>query len=540
MKSKPNQRKKWKDLTEEDKEYISSIYYEEGVSHDEKMDILSHKFGIAARTVRFWWKEKLNLSERNLSNLPKDLEQARAREIDKDTDVILYTSAQNKTHIHRQAWASMLMYQKFIESRGKKCQIVVAPSRYRNPTSPVESSKKKSEQWWVDEIRPYLQYGKRYLGDTLLATNTRIRPTAKEPMTGYELMAKDYNLVLPHPKIHFKTMPRFKNQALRTMSTTGFITHKNYSDSKAGDIAGENHSYGFVIIEKKENGTCHVPRNVKIDKQGNFCDVYYSVTPEGVKEINEVEGIVWGDWHTRNINKDIFNKTLDLLKVLKPKNQVLHDVLDASSVNPHEVKDMFIQRLKITQNGHLIDDEINETFDWIKKLEDVGGKVHVVLSNHDVFLDRYVNDFNWKKDLHNSPAYLKYAHIQQTVDLREHGSLYGYLLKEALPNVNYVNYGESLLLCSYEVGEHGDSGVNGARGNYKSYSRLNTKMIHAHQHSPVIHNGVSVVGVTCVIDQYYTRRGMSSWAYAHSIVHKETKKNQLIVFDDDYEITSLR
>ena len=531
-------KKIWKDLTEEDKEYIASIYYEEGVSHDEKMDILSDKFGVVGRTIRKWWKDKLNLSESPNSKLPRDLEKAKVNEIHKNTDVVLFTAAQNKTHINRKAWNSMLKYRDFINSLGKNCQIVVAPSRYRNPTSLIDSDNKKSEQWWMDDIIPYLQYGKRYIGDTMLATSTRIRPTAKEPMTGYELLANNHNLVLPHPKIHFKTMPRFKNQALRTMSTTGFITHKNYSDSKAGDIASENHSYGFVVIEKKKDGTCHVPRNVKIDKQGNFCDIGYYVTPDSVTVIEKIKGIVWGDWHTRNINKVVFEKTTDLLKKLKPDNHVLHDVLDASSVNPHESKDMFIQRLKITQNAHLIEEEINETFDWLKKLDPIGGKVHVILSNHDVFLDRYVNDFDWKKDLHNSPSYLKYAYIQQTVDLREYGTMYGYLLKQEMPEVSYVNYGESLKLFDYEVGEHGDSGINGARGNYKSFSRLNTKMIFAHGHSPVIHNGVTMVGVTCEISQYYTRKGMSSWAYAHDIIHIETEKNQLIVFDDDYELSS--
>ncbi len=63
-------------------------------------------------------------------------------------------------------------------------------------------------------------------------------------------------------------------------------------------------------------------------------------------------------------------------------------------------------------------------------------------------------------------------------------------------------------------------------------------MIHAHGHSPTIHNGVTMVGVTSVLDQYYNRRGLSSWAYAHSVIHT-TCKNQLLVFGDDLKISSL-
>jgi hypothetical protein len=63
-------------------------------------------------------------------------------------------------------------------------------------------------------------------------------------------------------------------------------------------------------------------------------------------------------------------------------------------------------------------------------------------------------------------------------------------------------------------------------------------MIHAHTHSPILFNSVTVVGVSCNIDQYYTRRGLSSWAYAHSIVHPNGK-NQLLVLGDDLKISGL-
>jgi len=104
--------------------------------------------------------------------------------------------------------------------------------------------------------------------------------------------------------------------------------------------------------------------------------------------------------------------------------------------------------------------------------------------------------------------------------------------------VRYINYGESLDICGYESGSHGDFGANGAKGSYKTFSRLNTKMIHGHGHSPVIHNGVTMVGVTCKLDQYYNRRGLSSWAYAHSVIHNNGK-NQLLVFNDDLSLSVL-
>ena len=83
--------------------------------------------------------------------LPKDLEEASMFEIDEDTEVIFYTAAQNKTGINRQLLLNMEAYRDFLtEKLGLKTQIVVAPTRYRNPTSPHEDFSK--EEWWVIPI----------------------------------------------------------------------------------------------------------------------------------------------------------------------------------------------------------------------------------------------------------------------------------------------------------------------------------------------------------------------------------------------------
>lgn len=529
--------KKYKELSPEDLEYLAFIYYQD-MSHNEKLDILTNKFGVVGRTIRKWWV-KLDLNDIP-SKLPKQLIECKDKEIDSDTDIIFYTSAQNKTIVNNNLLSYLEEYKSFIlEKFNKKVQIIIAPSRYRNPTSLLESDKKKSDMWWADEVLPYLFYGKYYFGDCLISTDSRIRPTAKEPLTGYEVLAKDNHLVLPHSKIHFKTLPRFKDNPLRIMSTTGFITRKNYSESKAGETANEHHSYGFVVIEKKKDGTCHIPRNVKVKEDGSFIDMVYEVSDKGVNTINSSKGFVMGDIHASVINLNILNKSWNLIEILKPEKTVLHDVFDGSTCNPHEVKDLYIQKKKIKENRFLIDEEIEHSFDIIKTISDLGTKVYVSLSNHDIFLDRLINDGNWKKDLHNSHNYLKYALIQQTENIEEYGTIYGYLLNKKFEGeVKYLNYNDSLNIEGYECALHGDNGTNGSKGSYKQFSRLNTKMIHGHQHSPVLHNNVTCVGVSCNIDQYYTRKGLSSWAYAHSVIHNNGK-NQLLVFGDDHLISDL-
>lgn len=531
-------KKPFKDLTIEEKEYIVFMYYEEEISHNEKMDILSSKFGVTGRTIRRWWKEELKLTEKS-SKLPQQLLEVRDRILPKETDIILFTAAQNKTAVNHNMLKSMKQYKDFLEKNfNKKVEIVISPTRYRNPSSLIEADKTRGEEWWVDEVKPYLYYNKIEFGDCLISSDSRISPTAKMPLTSYEVLAKDRHLVLPHPKVHFKTMPRFKGKPLRTMSTTGYLTRKNFSISKAGETAVEHFTYGFSIIEKRKDGTCFIPRNVKVTQNGTFIDLIFEVDENGVKNIDYSEGFIWGDIHAANINQQVYDKTKDLYSLFKPKKTVLHDLIDGESFNPHERKDFFIQRRKIIEGKSDIKSEIEHSFDIVGDIKDLGTEVNVVISNHDIFLDRHINDMDWKKDLYNSPTYLEFAHIFQTVDLREYGSLYGYLLKKRFNDVNYINYGESLDICGYECGSHTDHGVNGAKASVNTFAKLNTKMIGAHSHSPILNDGFSRVGVTCNIEQYYTRKGLSSWAYAHSVVHKNCK-NQLLVFTDDYQVSGL-
>ena len=536
-------KKRFKDLTKKDNQYLTQVYYDDGIFHKQKMEILSKKFNVTGRTIRRWWKEELKLTDRMFLDLSPQLRAAYDREIDKDTTILLVTSAQNKTGVAISALDNMKVLAKKYTELGFKTQIVIAPTKYRNPTSITESmfsSKDDIADWWRDEVEDYLYYGKIEFGDVLISADSRVRPTAKNPLTGYEAMAKDNHLIIPHSKIHFQTLPRFKNKPLRTMASTGFITHKNYSDSKAGDQGAIHHSYGFVVLEKKKDKTCHIPRNVKINSDGSFTDMIFHVKEGKVDIIKGSKGFVWGDIHSRVLDRHILEKTFTLCNFLKPKVQILHDVFDGSTVNPHEKKDMFIQRQKIVRGEHLIEEEVKEAFNIVREIKDrVGAKTFISISNHDVFLDRFINDENWKNDLHNSPAYLKYAYIQQTVDLMKFGGLFGYLVDEEFgKKVTYINYGDSLEIDGYETGLHGDFGANGAKGSYKTFGKLNTKMIHGHSHSPVLHNGVCVVGVTSYLDQYYNRRGMSSWAHAHSVIH-ESGKNQLLVFGDDGQLSNL-
>ena len=525
-------RRRFKSLNLEERQFVRELFYSD-TDFEERIRIGTERFNIHRRTLRRWWK-KLNCSKYGHRNWPLHLKEAADREIGDDIDVILVTSAQNETIVNSEMIHNMQVYADFIQTEyNLKAKIVVIPARYKNPTTPREASEKRADEWWDLSVRNLLHYGKYRFGDTIIAADTRISPTAENPLRGFEAMAAENHLILGHSRLHLETLPRFKDQSLRVMCTTGYCTRKNYSVSKAGDKGYIHHSYGFVVIEKRKNGTCLPPRQVKVKSDGSFIDWKFSVGNGDVEVINSCAAYVYGDIHHREMNADKMASSQEIVDSLNPQKIVLHDVHDGSTVNPHEKDDLFIRKLKIKQGLHLVEEEVNESLIFLAEFHNRNdAEIVVVQSNHDDFIDKYINKTNWKDDLHNSDAYLKYAMIQQTVDLRKYGNIFGYLVNSTTDGkIRYIKNIESLQIKGYECGYHGEHGINGARGSINSFKRINVKMIVGHGHSPKLKDGVLMVGVSCNLWQYYNSKGLSSWAYADAIVHNNGK-NQLIIFDD--------
>lgn len=196
MRENKTKRVTFKKLTEEDKDYIKMTYYDFGLKHDEKIEILTNKFGVTGRTIRNWWLKKLDLQKPS-SNLPKQLLEARDRNLPINTEVLMVTSAQNETPINRNQLASMNIYKEFISNKlGKETNIAFIPVRYRNPTTPTEDIKKKKDMWWVDEVKDSIYYNKIEFGDTTIACDTHISPTAKMPLTGLDALTDNGHLIL--------------------------------------------------------------------------------------------------------------------------------------------------------------------------------------------------------------------------------------------------------------------------------------------------------------------------------------------------------
>ena len=72
-------------------------------------------------------------------------------------------------------------------------------------------------------------------------------------------------------------IPVLEGNKPKMVLTTGAATKKNYTDSKSGKTGDFHHTYGFVIVEIKDDETFFVRQVTANDNSGAFTDSCHRV-----------------------------------------------------------------------------------------------------------------------------------------------------------------------------------------------------------------------------------------------------------------------
>lgn len=521
---------KFKNLTEEQKNYLIEVYHDKNRGSFEKRAIaLGQEFGVSERTIRKWWSEKMKLKEKPEIESEQYVK-AKERKFDKNKKRFIITYAQNATKIHDKFFNNIKAYSEFIDA-----DIHVIAGRYRNPTS-IWTINNESDEWWDENVLPYLDANRHDIHKYVsILSDIKIHPTAVNPMTGMQGVSGINSCVFGSPKVQLETIPVLEGNRPKMMVTTGAVTKKNYTDSKAGKKGEFHHTFGFVIVEIKDNDTFFIRQVTADDKTGSFSDLYYRVDNGQIKVIDEIEAIVLGDLHCGHHDEQVLSKTFDMLDIIKPKHVVLHDVFDGDSISHHQMKDPFVQYGK----------EVNGTNDLGKEIEDMMvqlgrfnkfKKVVIVRSNHDDFVDRWLKNEDWKKQptFKNAPLYMDLSARL----LRQYGQnvnkvkgVIPELINERFPDYITLGRNESYKVKNWELAQHGDIGSNGSRGSLLQFRNLNTKIIVGHYHSPGRKDGALSVGTSTRLRVGYNN-GPSSWLQSHVIIHSDGRVQHIIFTED--------
>ena len=523
---------KFKTLSDEDKELIFKIYNDkENGPWEKRAAELGNKFGVSERTIRKWCSEKLNFKEK----IDVESEQyihAKAKVFDKTKKRFIITWAQNNTPVHEGFLHNVKAYAEAIDA-----DIHVIAGRYKNPTS-VWTNEQENNEYWASEVEEYLDANRHDIHKYVsILSDIKVQPTAVNPMTGMQALSGINSCVFGAPKVQMEMIPVLEGNKPKIMMTTGAVTMNNYTDSKSGKVGEFHHTFGFVIVEIKDDETFFVRQVTADDKMGDFTDLYFSVSNGEVTRINKISAIVLGDVHYGHHDQNVLDLTMKLMDIIKPKHVILHDVFDGDSISHHQMKDPFIQYGKEMNGTNDLGKEVDIMLDGLRSFEKFENVV-IVRSNHDDFLDRWLKNEDWKKQptYKNSRLYMKFSDIlleQYGKDPNNVKGVVPTLINEKFPKFKTLGRSASYIVKGWELGQHGDHGSNGSRGSLLQFRKLNTKIVVGHYHSPGRKDGAIAVGTSTKLRVGYNQ-GPSSWLQSHVIIHKDGKAQHINFINGEY------
>jgi hypothetical protein len=257
--------------------------------------------------------------------------------------------------------------------------------------------------------------------------------------------------------------------------------------------------------------------------------LFHKVSSGKVSRIKDTSAIVLGDIHIGQLDPVVMKTSIGLLDKLKPQHTIIHDIFDGYSISHHEANNPIKQYHREVDGTNVLKKEINEMLEWIRNMQKYN--LVVVRSNHDDFVDRWIQNADWKKNIKNSVEYMEYTHV--LLNRQAPNGIIPYIINKHYKNVKTLGRADSFSVQGWELGIHGDVGSGGSRGSLEQFRRLNTKIVVGHYHTPGRKDGALAVGTSTKLRVGYNN-GASSWLHSHVIIHRDGKAQHVIIIDGEY------
>jgi hypothetical protein len=436
------------------------------------------------------------------------------------------TSAQNNTDVDPYFLASLKRY---CEQHDATLLIAVTPYN-QNAYRKLEDEEQNI--WFDPAIRDYLVDTQVDLGGMHFVGNANVIPTSKWPTSGFESASPaGVDVIVPASVIELRVGAALKGASTKRIAGTGSVTKRNYIPRKAGSIAGYRHCFAAVVVDTRDGTLRHLQQ---VEGAQGFYDLDGFYSPHGFKPLvsGDLAAIQPGDIHAEKMEGENLDNLIDMIETYNPDHVILHDVLDFSSRNHHNVKDPLFLHSQFVKGNTVLGD-LEAVSSVLDTIAGAARRVHIVESNHDLAVETWIKTADWKADPINAQVYLDIANAAVTAQA-DGVSLN--MLEYAYNEIGGGNYDhkidfhttdESLMIAGVEMGNHGHNGANGARGNPKGFASLGVAINTGHTHSPSIYWPCFTAGVTASLEMGYNM-GASSWAVAHTFTYENGQRQ--IVF----------
>lgn len=444
------------------------------------------------------------------------------------------TSAQNNT---APEWPFLRALEHYCADR--RARLLVVPIRYKNPTSRRDPQEGEDlGYWWHRKLLPYMVENEVRPHPLLrIMGNVRIAATSHNPLpASMDGRSKASSAIYGHGQLVMRTVPTPQNALPKILYTSGSVTEKNYSTTRLGDLANFHHTHAAVVAEVR--GDRFWLREIVWDGR-QFYDLDGRWTERGRRAAGRVEALYMGDTHRRFMDEAVVEATFGydgIVPTLRPRLIVQGDVLDGFSANPHERANKLTEAWRAIRGYDSVEDELDEVVEYLNDRTPRWAMTVVVPSNHHEFLMRWLQAGDRAVDPANRKLYhwLSWKVLdewERSGDLVPPDPLEVYCRGKVDPRrVRFLRMDESLQVRGVELGMHGHRGPNGARGTARNLSRIGTRSMIGHSHSPCIWQGVHQVGTSSLLRLGYNP-GPSSWFHTHGLVYPNGRRQMIHVLD---------
>lgn len=426
------------------------------------------------------------------------------------------TAAVNATKAHSAFLKTLEVY---CAERG--AQLIVIPMRYRNPTRQDE----RPEDWWDAKLSPYLVHQRTKIAKGLVVlADIKVQPTAINPLQGWLTVSGTDSAIIGHTKIALQSVATKVGDPAKLVLTTGACTVEQYSDTNAGAKGQFHHTLGAVVVEV--DGDANHIRHICPMKDGSFIDLATKYTANGPEAAPECIVLTMGDVHAELADERVTKATEALAELVKPKNIVLHDVLNFGSAS-HHAKFFEKYRRHVTKTGSVMR-ELEVTARHLDRLSRLAPALVMVGSNHHDHFTQWLEKSEHAHDLENALVY----HETKAAMLRaiyEGGycdpfKLWMDTLMSHGEKLKWLKPGESFSRHGVEFGWHGHRGPNGARGSTRGFANIGAKVTKGHSHGAEIVDGAHSVGTSSRMRMGYNEDSPSAWTHTHDLLYANGKR----------------
>ena len=450
----------------------------------------------------------------------------------------LFTSAQNNTLPNNEVLDTMI---RFCELNN--AQLVIGGFSYSKKG--LQLTEKGGIENYDPRLRKYIVNEQMKVCDGLIwCGELNVLPTATYPSGQFKSYCGSDSLILPHAKSQMEPVETEPDMPAKQVFSTGAVTQLNYIQKSAGQKAEWDHIFGALYVEIDKYGDWHA-RDLNFESEtGIVYDLGVLYDQKRAYIIDDaVDVISLPDVHIDKLDQRQLKPYYRMLKDLNPAIVTVNDVHDHGRRNHHNTKDIYGNFRLHVIGKECVREEVGKTVSLLKSLRKLVRKeVLVVESNHDLALQKWLIEQDYKKDNVNAEFFLElqlanYKFIRQNPD----ESLQTF--KKAceicnggreIKGIKFLKSEEVYRINGVVHSRHMHDGPGGARGNIRNYSKLGEKYTCGHNHKGGRIGGVYVNGVIMTPSQSGYAKGQSAWSEAFTIQYKNGKRQQCFMKNGKY------